>query len=434
MREKSGVQAQFLLGPAGSGKTFRCLEEIRDALRENAEGPPLILLAPKQATFQLERQLLDSERWGERPREPEETPTVGSPGVSPHQICGYTRLNIFSFERLARFVLEESIIAPPRQLTDEGRVMVLRALLLRHERELKLFRGSARRPGFAQELGLLFNEFQQHQLTPLKLHAFAQRPGLRPELRGKLEDLALLNDAYINWLAERELQDEDCLLDAATEALRVAASRQSAAISMNKSGGLPTAATIQNLWLDGFAEMTPQELDLLAAVLPFCKRATLTFCLDPSAAQKGGNSWLSLWSAVGKTHQQCRQRMENLPGCKISVETLKRHPQKNRFAKNVALAWLEENWSQPPRADSEKSAIRNPGFAKGYAEASPQSAIRNPFDRLGADEFVAGKSGACISTRIPAAARLAADFGSRACEPDRRSDSARARRSAGRRG
>ena len=52
------VQVRFLLGPAGSGKTFRCLAEIRFALAESPEGLPLILLAPKQATFQLERQLL----------------------------------------------------------------------------------------------------------------------------------------------------------------------------------------------------------------------------------------------------------------------------------------------------------------------------------------------------------------------------------------
>jgi len=43
------VQARFLLGPAGSGKTFRCLTEIHAALRENPEGAPLVLLAPKQA-------------------------------------------------------------------------------------------------------------------------------------------------------------------------------------------------------------------------------------------------------------------------------------------------------------------------------------------------------------------------------------------------
>ncbi|MEK7780340.1 MAG: hypothetical protein AAB370_02430, partial [Verrucomicrobiota bacterium] len=52
------MQTRFLLGPAGSGKTFRCLAEIRRELIASPEGPPLLLLAPKQATFQLERQLL----------------------------------------------------------------------------------------------------------------------------------------------------------------------------------------------------------------------------------------------------------------------------------------------------------------------------------------------------------------------------------------
>jgi len=35
------VQVRFLLGPAGSGKTFRCLAEIRAALRAAPDGPPL---------------------------------------------------------------------------------------------------------------------------------------------------------------------------------------------------------------------------------------------------------------------------------------------------------------------------------------------------------------------------------------------------------
>ncbi len=52
------MRTRFLLGPAGSGKTFRCLAEIREDLKSSPEGLPLVLLAPKQATFQLERQLL----------------------------------------------------------------------------------------------------------------------------------------------------------------------------------------------------------------------------------------------------------------------------------------------------------------------------------------------------------------------------------------
>jgi ATP-dependent helicase/nuclease subunit B len=262
------------------------------------------------------------------------------------KISGYTRLQIWSFERLARFVLETWSVPPPRLLSDEGRVMVLRALLLRHEKELKLFRRSARRPGFAQEIGALLNEFQQHQLTPAKLRALLQRDGLSAELRAKLLDLALLHEAYTNWLGEHELQDVNCLLDFAIAALR------------EQFRTPRSALRISGLWLDGFAEMTPQEMDLLAAVVPFSERATLAFCLENEPAAE--TSWLSIWSSVGKTFQQCRRRIENLPGCKIEVEFLKRNPLQSRFAKNSELALLEQKWAQP---GCDESAIRNPQSA-----------------------------------------------------------------------
>ena len=326
------MQARFLLGPAGSGKTFRCLAEIRAALKKTPEGTPLIFLAPKQATFQLERQLLTDD-----------------------SLNGYTRLQIFSFERLAQFVLEAVNVAPPKFLSDEGRVMVLRALLMRHERDLKLFSKSARRPGFAQELGRLLNELGQHQFTPARLRSFAQNKNLRDELRHKLGDLALLSEKYADWLREQELQDGNCLLDFATDALK-----KSAKCEVRSAGAVFTsrfALHISHLWLDGFAEMTPQELDLLAAVLPFCENATLAFCLDEYGAKE--NSWLSIWNVVGKSFQQCRQRMQNLPDCKIETEFLRRDSEQNRFTKNPALQLLEQNWRQSSRADFEKSAIGN---------------------------------------------------------------------------
>jgi len=344
--KKSRVQARFLLGPAGSGKTFRCLTEIRGALRENPEGPPLILLVPKQATFQLERQLLDCEWRGERPRGPKATSTDGPPGlrcdaaasstqagVSPRELSGYARLRIFSFERLAQFVFEELRVVPPQRLAEEGRVMVLRALLMQYENELKLFRRSARRPGFAQQLSGLLGELQQHQFTTAKLRALASRLAGRRELQDKLDDLALLLDAYARWLAEHELQDVNRLLDAATGYLQ----------SPSSTRRPPSALQISGLWLDGFAEMTPQELDLLAAILPQCERATLAFCLENEPQLE--TSWLSIWSSVGKTFQQCRQRLENRPGCKIEVKMLPRDSGENRFANNSELAHLEKNWA-----------------------------------------------------------------------------------------
>ena len=238
-----------------------------------------MLLAPKQATFQLERQLLSSA-----------------------DISGYTRLQIFSFERLARFAMEQFSIPPPRLLSDEGRVMVLRALLLRHESELKLFRRSARRPGFAKETSALLNEFQQHQLSPAGLRALSRRDGLSAELRDKLNDLALLAQAYADWLAKHGLQDAGRLPNLATEALR-------------KHFHFPLSAfRFSGLWLDSFAEMTPQELDLLAATLPFCERATLAFCLDAAETKVkkqipgslSGTPWVELSSNAVNESKICR--------------------------------------------------------------------------------------------------------------------------------
>jgi ATP-dependent helicase/nuclease subunit B len=328
------VQARFLLGPAGSGKTFRCLAEIRAALKKNPDGAPLVFLAPKQATFQLERQLL-----------------------AGGEISGFTRLEILSFDRLAQFVFEKLQLAPPKLLSAEGRLMVLRALLRRHDESLKLLRGSARRAGFAQEIGALLAELQQHQFGPARLRALAANEKLRRELRDKLHDLALLAEKYADWLREHDLQDANQLLDFATGALRDEFKIKNSKLK------------IDALWLDGFAEMTPQELDLLAAVVPFCQNAALAFCLETEPTPPA--SWLSIWSAIGKTFQRCRDQLAALPDCEIKTEILARAPGKNRFAENSELARLEKSWALPVRAAERRSPDRPDSKLAGQETGAP---------------------------------------------------------------
>ena len=146
------MRLRFLLGPAGSGKSFRCMTEIRQALADSPDGPPLLLVAPKQTTYQLERQFL---------AEP--------------SLPGYTRLHILSFERLANFIFERLGKHAPAMLDEEGRLMVLRGLLARKRSNLKLFRASARLTGFAQELSQVLAEFQRNQFTPKSLNDLADQ-------------------------------------------------------------------------------------------------------------------------------------------------------------------------------------------------------------------------------------------------------------------
>src|SRR5262245_38789307 len=190
---------RFLLGPSGTGKTFRCLAEVRAALIASPEGPPLLFLAPKQATFQLERQLL-----------------------SDPEVPGYTRLQILSFERLAEFVLTEFSAARPRLLSEDGRLMVLRAILARQRTNLRVFHATARLRGFAHELSMVIRELLRAQISAGQLHDLAKKVGPANRLDAKLRDLGTLLEAYLAWLDQHHLQDQDRLLMFAADLLRQA--------------------------------------------------------------------------------------------------------------------------------------------------------------------------------------------------------------------
>ena len=301
-----GTSIQFLLGPAGSGKTYRCLAELRAELKRAPSGPPLLLLAPKQATFILERQLL---------QDPE--------------LAGYTRLSILSFERLATFVLEDSAETLPSILSEEGRVMVLRGLLIQHEAELKVFRSAARRHGFARQLGEMLREFREHNLSPTKLTELAGKLA-GDSLSDKLHDFAQLSKYYADWLRDHKLHDPEELLTLAAQALRQGRTL------------LNTSPARTQLWLDGFAEMTPLERDLLLALQPTCAKATLAFCLVSSPAE-APPPWFGVWSCVQTTFSQLKGALSG-PEYNCTTTLLPVENQRTRFSASPMLQAIADDW------------------------------------------------------------------------------------------
>jgi ATP-dependent helicase/nuclease subunit B len=304
------VHVRLLAGPAGSGKTFRCLAELRQALIDAPDGPPLILLAPKQTTYQLERQLL-----------------AGA------DLSGFSRLRILSFERLADFVFSQSPAGTPEILDEDGRLMILRALLARRRENFKLFRASARLNGFAQQLSVLLREFQRNQVTPELLASMAGNTQNNLTLSSKLEDLSTILRDYMDWANQQGWQDADFLLTAATNRLAAA------------TGGKQPFPRIAGLWVDGFSEWSLQELELLAALIPHCEHATITFCLAELPQEK--ISWLSIWGGVQRAFERCRKRLQEISEAQVSVGLLERESSRTRFADNPILGDLEQLWSQP---------------------------------------------------------------------------------------
>ena len=328
------MQIRFLLGPAGTGKTFQCLEEIRAELKRAPEGPPLLFLAPKQATFQIERQLLADD-----------------------SLPGYTRLHILSFDRLADFLLTALGQPPPRLLNDEGRVMVLRALLARHHEQLQLFRASARLPGFALQLSGLLRELQRACISPAALEAAAAQHPDTPLAR-KLGDVAWMFREYLAWLAAEKLEDSDRLLDVATRQLN----------ELAKTTG-PTAR-FGGLWLDGFAEMTEQELALLRALVPWCAGATLAFCCEAEALE--ARETFSPWSVVAQTARRCLSALTMVVP-DITPISLPRNTAVQRFSAAPELAHLEAHWALPVPFLSDDPAA--PNSVRVLRSATPEGEV-----------------------------------------------------------
>ncbi len=299
------VRVRFLLGSAGSGKTFRCLAEICEQLAAQPEGPPLLLIAPKQNTFTLERQLLEK---------------FGSPG--------FTRLNVLSLERLADFIYLTLGRPAPEMLDEEGRSMVLRGLLARRRERLQLFRASARLTGFARQLSLALHELQRNQVTPDALRTISARTQEHPGLALKLQELAGLFEAYQEWLQKHCLQDAGSLLETVTRTL-------------NES---PPGILWESVWVDGFADLNSQEIELLASVVQRSRAATLTFCLDPGQPHA---TWLSHWWVTHQCLERVERRFKALDAARLERVPLPRNPVTSRFAASRKLAHLEAAWATP---------------------------------------------------------------------------------------
>lgn len=329
-RVERSVQICLLLGPAGSGKTYRCLTQIAAALRQNPDGAPLFLLAPKQTTYQLERQLL-----GE------------------HQAGGYTRLHVLSPERFARLTFTMLGQTPPPTLDEEGRLMVLRSMLSAEASKLQIFRSSARLSGFAQQLSATLRELQSSLATPATLRAVAEKCGSDAGLCSKLKDLAMLLESYDSWVTAHGLKDSDYLMQAAADALR-----QSDPKDFAPAG----------VWVDGFNEWTARELDLLSALIKRSREVTITFSLEAIPGER--EHWLSQWSPAREAYKACAKMCQSTGGA-VRTEVLARDAQKSRYSASPMLRELEQHWPLPQQVDDisglKLACCDDPGSEVRYA-------------------------------------------------------------------
>ena len=111
------MAVQFITGPAGSGKSTYVMRTVAEQLQKD-QRKKIILMVPEQATFCYQYELIT--RYG---------------------LSGVLTLEILSFQRLARTVLQYTGGLARKSLDELGKLLVLRRILQENDTIYPYFRG-----------------------------------------------------------------------------------------------------------------------------------------------------------------------------------------------------------------------------------------------------------------------------------------------------
>lgn len=321
---------RFVLGRAGSGKTRYCLEAVARELRRGPDGPPLILLVPEQATFQMDRAL------------------VSLPGVP-----GTARAQVLSFRRLALRVMAETGGAARPHIDEVGKVMALRALLSRRQDQLCVFGSCLDSLGFLSRLVRTLGELRAYSIGHQELERACERLAATAQddtlLAGKLRDLAIISRELEDYLEGRWVDPDDHL-----------------AFLAGRLGSRPSCVAGASVWVDGFAGFTARELDVLIALADTVEELSVALCVDPVEARSSGRSGPSAFHPALRTYDALLGRLAQAGVERAEPVVLKGDPPP-RFAGSPALAHLERNYPRPVpgpyRGPTPDSDTAPPGLA-----------------------------------------------------------------------
>lgn len=238
------VNVSLYMGRAGTGKTYAAYEWIQKKLeeQEGKTNATIILLVPDAATYKAERDLAQF---------------MGG---------GFTSVRVVGFSRLA-YQIYQSLGAGAQEkkgLSKVGRNLLLRLVMKRCEKQLEVFASAVKEPQFSNTLQALLQELKSFQISSDQLRQGAQdlKEGT---LQGKLNELALLVDAYDDMLDSHMCDDRDGM-ELLIEAL-------------------PQSPIMDNAYVvvDGFHWFTPLQYELLYALVEQAQEALFTATLPTDA-------------------------------------------------------------------------------------------------------------------------------------------------------
>ena len=290
------MAVKIFLGRAGSGKTFACLKKIQDILVNAPLDTQIIFLLPAYQTYRAELELVKI--------------TGGS-----------VNTRMMSFQRFARQILSEVGGAIVPRISEIGRRLLLRKILISHAKadDLKFYKKAANQRGFAEKLAQEISELRTYNIKPENLRGVLNTIS-NDELKDKIFDLALLSENFRMAIADKQ-NDESDLLEKAAELIKF-------------------SAEIKNteIFIDGFIFFDPQQRKILREIFKYAKNIYITLPMNCEILSNDNINLLGIFNRSFKTYEFIKNLADELK-IDFAVENF---TDSKRF-ESAELAFIEKN-------------------------------------------------------------------------------------------
>lgn len=297
------MSLRIIYGRAGSGKTRFILDEIVNTLKGQADGDPLFFIVPDQMSFSTEYRLSSAD------------------GMN-----GTIRAQAVTFKRLAWRVLQEVGGISRKEVDSFGYRMLIRSLLEEHREEFQLFRRSAGKRGFTDQIEQLIKEFARYcvdcsELTEIR--SSLEKAGAPRTLLDKASDLELI-------LAEIESRLGTVFVDSEGH-LALLSEKIQYSVQVKTS----------DIYIDGFVTFTAREYEIIFELMRHAKSVTISLPMDGSS---NANDEQALFFQSANT---ARRLVDQAKKEGLQVENAVHMPSAQRFS-NSELAHVERHFDHYP--------------------------------------------------------------------------------------
>ncbi len=232
---------EIWLGEAGSGKTASVCQAVINEQDRVPGGGPIFVITPDQATFVVEKRLLN----------------VSSEGV-------LTRAQVYHFRRLAFRILSERQQLPMEMISPAGKYAIFTACFQDVLPKLTALARSEQDPRYLERLLKFIEEFQESGSIQ-EFEIWLARAPLSPRLQTKMLDLLLLWRTYETAIADHFL-DPYHLMPSFADYLYAH----------------PEEFADWTVYIDGFLGFTGQEWQVVKALAKVAQRLIITIGMPPT--------------------------------------------------------------------------------------------------------------------------------------------------------